>query len=478
MTPLNYLSGLLKPAPCLVEIHDPGEIKSLYQYWRIRTFYSMYVGYVFYYFTRKSFSFITPFLCTDLGFDKADLGILASILSIAYGASKFTSGILCDRSNPRYFMALGLIMTGVLNILFGMCSSLFLFALIWGLNGWFQGWGWPPCAKLLTYWFNRKERGAWWSACTTSHTVGGFLIAYFAAYCGQQYGWRVGMYMPGVLCIGVGFFLLNRLRDVPESLGLPPIDSLQKGPVESGASEEMRELRALEQTEHPPVSSTAHTDEPLSVKRILFEQVLNNKYIWMLSASYFFVYLIRSAVNDWAPLYLVETKGYSPFIAAGCVSWFEVGGFIGLVFAGWGSDYWFHERRVPFTILFSVGLAASLFIFWIFRSEYFIVEALIVSLIGFFVFGPQMLVGLAAVEFVDKKAASTSNGFAGCIANIGAACAGFPLMKLTTAWGWGCFSLVLAVCAVVIIIILLPLWSLRASSTFALKTPAQPVPSV
>lgn len=160
MTPLNYLSGLLKPAPCLVEIHDPGEIKSLYQYWRIRTFYSMYVGYVFYYFTRKSFSFITPFLCTDLGFDKADLGILASILSIAYGASKFTSGILCDRSNPRYFMALGLIMTGVLNILFGMCSSLFLFALIWGLNGWFQGWGWPPCAKLLTYWFNRKERGA------------------------------------------------------------------------------------------------------------------------------------------------------------------------------------------------------------------------------------------------------------------------------------------------------------------------------
>lgn len=441
--------NILRPAPHLPEIKDPEEVKTQYQYWRIRTFYSMYIGYVFYYFTRKSFTFITPFLCTDLNFSKTDIGILASILSIAYGVSKFTSGILCDRSNPRYFMAIGLMLTGVCNILFGFSSSLIALALMWGLNGWFQGWGWPPCAKLMTHWFSRTERGTWWSACTTSHTIGGFLIAYLAAYCAQQYGWRVAMFVPGILCIGVGFFLLNRLRDVPESLGLPAIEKF-KG----------------ESTEKLPIYSDV---KMLSVRRILFDQVFKNKYVWILSSSYFFVYFIRNAVNDWGPLYLVETKGYTPLVAAGCISWFEVGGFFGMLLAGWGSDHWFKGRRVPFTVLSAIGLSVSLFVFWSLIPEYFILQASLVGLIGFFVFGPQMLIGLAAAECVDKNAASTANGFAGCIANIGAAVAGYPLMKMTDLLGWQAFMMSLVCCAIAIIIILVPIWSVRATGKLVIK---------
>lgn len=468
------LLAFLKPAPHLAEIQDSMEIKEKYHYWRIRTFYGMYIGYVFYYFTRKSFTFITPFLCTDLGYEKSQIGILASILSIAYGVSKFTSGVLCDRSNPRYFMAFGLILTGVLNILFGLSSSLLALAVIWGLNGWFQGWGWPPCAKLLTHWFSLKERGTWWSACTTSHTVGGFVIAYLAGYVGQLYGWRVAMFIPGILCIGVGFFLLNRLRDVPESLGLP---SIEKFKGESLTSQDVNSKEAnLHNIEHTEEQDDAK--EPLSVRRILFEQVLNNKYVWLLSISYFFVYLVRTAVNDWGPLYLVENKGYTPFLAAGCVSWFEVGGFIGMLLAGWGSDIWFQGRRVPMTILSSIGLVFSLCLFWTWVPDNFILDSCMVALIGFFIFGPQMLVGLAAAEFVDKKAVSTSNGFAGCIANLGAAVAGYPLMQLTELLGWSSFVSVLSICSVAIMIILFPLWSSKTPSAFpATLEPAEPTAS-
>jgi len=92
----------------------------------------MFVGYIFYYFTRKSFTFAMPALMQDLGFDKSQLGILGSILSITYGLSKFLSGIMADRSNPRYFMAIGLILTGILNILFGLSSSLIFFCFFGG----------------------------------------------------------------------------------------------------------------------------------------------------------------------------------------------------------------------------------------------------------------------------------------------------------------------------------------------------------
>ena len=157
---------LLRPAPPAEEITDENLVKQRYKYWRVRTFYGMYMGYVFYYFSRKSFTFVMPALVQDLGFTKGDLGMLGSIMAITYGLSKFLSGILTDRANPRYFMAFGLMLTGVFNIFFGLSSTLIMCAVFWGLNGWFQGWGWPPCARLLTHWYSQKERGTWWEIGT------------------------------------------------------------------------------------------------------------------------------------------------------------------------------------------------------------------------------------------------------------------------------------------------------------------------
>ncbi len=177
-----------KPAPYKPEMTDAAQVKQRYKYWRLRVFVGMYVGYIFYYFTRKSFTFAMPALMLDLGFSKSDLGILGSILSITYGGSKFLSGILSDRANPRFFMGIGLMLTGVFNICFGLSSSLGFFALFWGVNGWFQGWGWPPCARLLTHWYSQKERGTWWGFWNTSHSVGGALIPLIAAFCAQILG--------------------------------------------------------------------------------------------------------------------------------------------------------------------------------------------------------------------------------------------------------------------------------------------------
>ena len=216
------------------KITDKEEVKNKYRYWRIRTFYSMYMGYAFFYLSRKSFTFAMPLMIQDLGFTKADLGILGSILYFSYGLSKFLSGIVSDRSNPRYFMAFGLIATGIWNICFGLSSSIFLFGMFWGLNGWFQGWGWPPCAKLLTHWYSKKERGRVWGLWNTSHNFGGAVIPLIVAAIASQYGWRMAMYVPGVICILMGTILINRLRDTPVSLGLPTIEEHKGEKISEG----------------------------------------------------------------------------------------------------------------------------------------------------------------------------------------------------------------------------------------------------
>jgi MFS transporter, OPA family, sugar phosphate sensor protein UhpC len=256
---VNRLLAFLQPDPHIPEIKDKERIRSKYRYWRIRILYSMFIGYAFYYFTRKSFTFAMPGLIAELGFDKSQLGILGSILSLTYGVSKFVSGIIGDKINPRYMMAIGLMLTGVCNICFGLSSSIVLFAIFWGLNGWFQGFGWPPCARFLTQWYSHSERGSWWSTWNVSHNVGGFLIPWVVGFALHYFGWRYGMYIPGVLCILVGFFLINRLRDTPQSLGLPSIEKYRNDRVDKIEAE--------------------GGQNALSSTRILIDFVFKNPYI-------------------------------------------------------------------------------------------------------------------------------------------------------------------------------------------------------
>ena len=401
----------------------------------------MYMGYVFYYFTRKSFTFAMPKLIDDLGFSNADLGFLGSALYISYGVSKFASGILSDRSNPRYFMAFGLILTGIANIFFGLSSSLYMFAIFWTINGVFQGWGWPPCTKQLTYWFSKSERGFWWSFKSTSHNVGGALIPLLVALISSWAGWRWSMYVPGIMSIIMGLLLLERLRDVPQSLGLPPVE----------------EYRGEVDLEEAP-KSDSEREQSLSVKEILINEVLSNKSVWVLALSYFFVYVVRTAVNDWGTLYLHKAKGFSLIEAAGSISWFELGGFFGCLAAGWCSDRWFDGRRVPFMVLCAIGLLVCINLFWTLPGHHLWLENILMGSIGFLIFGPQMLVGLAAAEFVDKKAACTANGFAGCFAYVGAASTGYPLGKIIDLWGWKGYFTTLSVCSALFLLILFPLW--------------------
>jgi OPA family sugar phosphate sensor protein UhpC-like MFS transporter len=433
-----------KPAPYREELGDENEIKKQYKYWRLRIFMGMYVGYIFYYFSRKSFTFAMPALMQDLGFDKSDLGILGSILSITYGVSKFLSGIVSDKANPRYFMAIGLILTGALNILFGFSSSLLFFSLFWGLNGLFQGWGWPPCARLLTHWYSQTERGTWWGFWNTSHSVGGAIIPLLAAFCAEAWGWRYAMYVPGALCIGIGLFVLNRLRDTPQSLGLPSIEKYRN--------------------DYPTAKHEAESELPM--KEILFKYVLTNRYIWVLAASYFFVYIIRTAINDWSVLYLVETKGYSLMTAGSCVFSFEIGGVCGSLVAGFASDRIFRGRRGPINVLFSLGVIFAVAALWFSPAGMPTLDFAILFMIGFLIFGPQMLIGMAAAELSHKKAAGSATGFVGWIAYLGAATAGYPLGKMTQEFGWNGFFVSLGLCGIVSVMLLLPLWSIKTNPRY------------
>ncbi|PJG85981.1 MFS transporter [Conservatibacter flavescens] len=406
-----------------------------YQYWRIHLMIAMYIGYAGFYLTRKSVNYAVPALISDLGISKQDIGLMATLFYLTYGISKFISGMYSDRTNPRYFMAIGLMMTGITNILFGLSSSIFVFTSLWVINAWFQGWGWPPCSKLLTTWYSRTERGHWWAIWNTAHNVGGALIPLIVGYLTLHYSWRHGLSIAGIIALLIGLFLLWRLRSTPESMGLPSVGQWRQDPLELAQENEGKDR---------------------SWREILRDYVFLNKYIWLLACSYTLVYIVRTAINDWGNIYLTENYHYNLVEANTALSLFEIGGFVGSLVAGWGSDKLFSSNRGPMALLFAIGIFFSITALWLMPEEQKLLLSCLFFAIGFFVFGPQMLIGMAAAECAHKKAAGTATGFVGLFAYLGAALAGYPLAIVMQYFHWDGFFVVIACAASAIGLLLLP----------------------
>ncbi|WP_261359914.1 MFS transporter [Vibrio sp. CyArs1] len=425
----------VKVAEQQMKHQDSASVDTRYRYWRFHIMLGMYLGYAGFYLTRKTFNYTAPALIADLGLDKGYIGMMGTMFYLMYGLSKFVSGIISDRSNPRYFMGIGLIASGVVNIVFGLSSSLFVLASLWILNAWFQGWGWPSCSKLLTTWYSRTERGFFWSLWNTAHNVGGAMIPLLVGFLTFHYSWREGFIIPGVISVLIGLFLCWRLRDKPTSMGLPTVGQWRNDKLELAQENDGVGLKP---------------------KQILWSYVLNNKYIWLLAFSYVLVYIVRTAINDWGNLYLTEQHHYSLINANASVSLFEVGGFVGSLVAGWGSDKLFGGNRGPMNLIFAMGIFLSVAALWLMPLTNFVFQSAGFFAIGFFVFGPQMLIGMAAAECSHKDSAGAATGFVGLFAYMGAALAGYPLAMVLEQFHWTGFFVVISVCSAVIGLLLLP----------------------
>ena len=122
---------------------------------------------------------------------------------------------------------------------------------------------------------------------------------------------------------------------------------------------------------------------------------------------------------------------------------FELGGFIGALVAGWGSDKLFNGNRGPMNLIFAAGILLSVGSLWLMPFASYVMQATCFFTIGFFVFGPQMFIGMAT-------------GFVGLFAYLGASLAGWPLAKVLDTWHWSGFFVVISIAAGISALLLLP----------------------
>ncbi|EAZ5467666.1 MFS transporter [Salmonella enterica] len=425
---------IFKEAPELQVMESKSDIDKKYKYWRYHLLIVSYIGYAIFYFTRKSFNFVMPSMLVDLNISKADIGMVGTAFYLTYGCSKFLSGVIGDNANPRYFMGLGLMMTGVVNVIFGLSSSVFTFMILWMVNAFFQGWGWPPCSKILNTWYSKNERGRWWSIWNTSHNIGGAIIPILSGSLTLAFGWRYGMVVPGIIALVIGIFLCILLRDRPGSMGLPTVGKWRNDKGEIAHEKESQELGTWNR---------------------LKEYVFKNRIIWFLAISYAVIYIIRTGINDWGNLFLIENRGYDLLKANATVMMFEVGGFFGAIFAGWMSDKIFKGNRTTVSVIYTIGIIASTLMLWLLPVYNPVILSSLFFTTGFFIFGPQFLICMAAAENSHKYASGASTGFVSLFAYIGASLAGLPLSIIIEKMHWNGFYFTLDIMSVILVLLLM-----------------------
>lgn len=404
----SRLAFIFQPTPLAdFKIADPAEIASEYRRWQKRVLISSIIGYATFYFVRKNLSIAMPVMESSLGIQKTQLGLFLTMHGLLYGVSKFANGFLGDRTNARVLMVSGLAMSAILNVLFGFSSTVIALGLIWTLNGWFQGMGFPPCARLMSNWFSPKQLATKFSLWNMSHPLGGGLIVII---CGYLVGidWRFCFFVPAALALGCAMFLWFALPDTPPSVGLPEVEGTGITKRESS-----REFRAF-----------------------IYEHVFRNKYIWIVSFANFFVYIIRYAVLDWGPTLLTQSKHIKITHAGWMVAGFEFFGLIGALIGGWLTDKHFEGRAVRVCLIYMILAGVSIFLFWRIPGQSELSTAALLGAAGFFIYGPQCLLAVAAANLATKKAAATAIGLTSIFGYASTVLSGWGLGALVQHYGW------------------------------------------
>ena len=430
--------------------------KHSFQYWQWRVILSTMVGYSVYYFVRKNFSFAMPALGDEYGISNTSFGIILTLVGLIYGVSKFVNGVLSDRTNARWHLSFGLAVCVLLNVAFGWSDKLSamitghvdgpdfvngmvaVMAVLLVLNNIFQGCGFAPCNHLLAHWIHPKELATKTAIWNTSHSVGAAIVSVICGYIIANTGdWRYCFWLPAAIAAAGVVFVIITLRDTPKSVGLPELENTK--------------------------TELDDNDSPEAFRAFLRKKVFRNPIIWVLAVTDLFVYVVRFAVLDWGPTFLQDRANpLSPELAGWTLAIFEIAGCAGMLCAGWVSDKFFDGKshRMCVVEMFLVAICMAILQF-IPTDTNSVVVLILLALSGFFIYGPQALLGVVATKQATKKAASSAVGLIGFMSYLSVIITGAGLGWFSDTFGWDYLFILMAGFALVGGIIVTSLWNIK-----------------
>ena len=296
------------------------------------------------YMVRVSVPPLSPYIVSELGLSKTDVGLLVSAGALGYAVFQLPAGWLIDRFGVRRMLMASCLTAGA--IISGM---LFAYSLPVSLGVLFLGgfgYGCFPAVatKALLQWFPDNERGTAVGIQQTSINAAGIVTAMSLPLVAEWLGWRWGFV--GVGCVSI---------------------------IVAGIS-------YLFYKEPPGMSEGSMTQHKPGLGDI--REVILNRNILLVSVSCIGYMAVDYSLMTYLVIYLKEVVGVSVALAGVFLALTNVGGLIGKVSMGVLSDRVLGgSRKKPLIIAGLMMLLLSIVVQWVNPKT------------------PQWLVGLVFVVF-------------------------------------------------------------------------------
>jgi sugar phosphate permease len=366
--------------------------------WQNKILLTSWITYASFYLIRVNMPVAIPGIMKEFQISKTEIGLVLSALFAAYAFGQFVNGQLGDKFGARKIVTLGLMVSAVLNIIFGFTGNFLLgMIIIWGLNGFFQSMGWGPIVKTVANWFQKDRRGRISGILASAYIAGSALSWLLAGYILKYGNWRWVFWVPAIITIGFAINWFRKIRNTCEDAGFPPVEICEDD------NDKPKKPSILENSKF----------------------ILKNKYIWLAAFSLFGLNIVRYGFIDWAPTYFFEVQKAEISRAVFKAIIFPAAGILGALFTGWASDKFFKSKRAPMATIMLLLLAVAALSFHLVPKENWLLSLVLLAITGFLTFGPHMLIVTALpMDLGTKERASSAAGFIDGMGYIGASLTG------------------------------------------------------
>lgn len=417
---------------------DEVNTEETFKSWRKRVLFTSWITYSTFYLCRVNMSITLPGIMEDMGYTKVAMGGILTAFFVAYAIGQFVNGQLGDKFGARKLITVGILVSAMLNIIFGFSSGITVMLIVWCLNGYFQSMGWAPSVKTIANWFPPKLRGRVGGILGTSYQIGNAYSWALAGFVTGMLGWRWAFFIPAIIFLISGIHWYIRGRNAPEEVGLPPLEDEDSDTV-----------------------SQPQKDKHLGFRYTL-GLISTDRRIWIVALSFCLLGIVRYGFMSWAPTYMFEVQKSSISVAAYKAIALPIAGSLGAVFVGWFSDRFLQSRRVPLITIMLLLLGIIAWLYPRIPTGDWVLSLLLLLLIGFLTYGPHVLmVGILPMDLGTRKASSSLTGFIDGFGYIGAALTGVVSGWLIDAFSWDAAFNFWVVSAIVAGILMIALWNYK-----------------
>ncbi|XP_008481754.1 glucose-6-phosphate exchanger SLC37A2-like [Diaphorina citri] len=412
------------------------------------------------------------------------LGTLDSAFLFSYAFFMFISGIIAEHVNLRYFLTIGMILSGLANYFFGLAKvynihafSYFVIVQIFG--GIAQTTGWPGVLTVMGNWFGKRKRGVifgvWNSHTSIGNIVGGLIASYYLTT-----DWSLSFIVPGIMMSLSGIVIFLFLPETPSSVGCSIATNLPRytginndnNPIHGG----YRKLSNTDGTSEDNSDSTSGSDDdtnpiddettpilqpnPDDKQAVGFFTALMIPGVLEFSLSLFFVKLVNYTFLYWLPGYIKISTSLDAQLSGDLATVFDIGGILGGIAAGIMTDLTGKSATTCAVML--VLSVPMLFIYQAFGAVSVNMSIILLFLVGILVNGPYALITTAvAAELGNHECLQGNNRAMATVASIidgtgsiGAA-VGPLLTGYVSVYGWEyVFYMLMGSCVVAVLLLL------------------------